>query len=716
MRCLSKPSTCSNRLYYCSGPGRPQREEGEEFNCEDEVIQLGLEHDSPSHVCPFCTEQDHRYLRPDNLKRHVRGHHVGVDENDPHLRKALFLPQAGPCGRRNEEKKSWEAQFNEALSSDDLDTIRHLVASNSSKLNNYGRDSVYLPIEASIACDNVSVSMLLIDHGALTHRIRLEKLGLDLLIANMASIRPHLTFHEDYKYVRKAFVIKTHFEKVGREQFDPLTRFRVAAIAGLSYAVAEYIGEGGVHIEGYEGYRALSIAARLRHIDVVRTLLDGGTPVNLKSRCSDAIYPPIYWAIERGDYEMAELLLSRGAQTERQYCPDGAKCTMAGHEDYNSLISTLPTALQLAVLKRDKSMADSLIIFGADVCAPPMAENSEFYPLLWGKTTLEIALKVEPHYDTHLIQVLLEAGADINTPKFDTSMGSKDDKKVRMRLMYAKSGSSSFVQAAAWKWNHYALYQSPRDADFNGVSPRGFTALHMLFMDRTHFLRNDWLSSFKNIWFLLTSRGAEINNPQSVPLISAVVTCLLHEGLRFLKETKREILDFLIRQGLVCDDPRALGMAIVRKDTWLLRKLMEIAVEDPHLEHAALVVAVKMRYRPAVEILLQRSESVAQQCTVEAFNAACSMTSQSLIRLLVSRGVSVQEAEVQDSCRPSIHETEGRILIWCPEYDIMHSGRVESEDSDLPALNQRIDWDLGRRTKEIDGHRHDKRQSRAGQQ
>ncbi|KAG6988649.1 hypothetical protein FocnCong_v001825 [Fusarium oxysporum f. sp. conglutinans] len=43
------------------------------------------------YYCPFCPVEKvkHKYPRRDNLKRHVRGHHVDKDKDDPQLRDAL---------------------------------------------------------------------------------------------------------------------------------------------------------------------------------------------------------------------------------------------------------------------------------------------------------------------------------------------------------------------------------------------------------------------------------------------------------------------------------------------------------------------------------------------------------------------------------------------------------------------------------------------------
>ncbi|KAL1999347.1 hypothetical protein VTN02DRAFT_4650 [Thermoascus thermophilus] len=89
------------RPHYCPVPGCPRGVGGKGFKRKNEMIRHGLVHDSPGYVCPFCTEQQHRYPRPDNLQRHVRVHHVDKSKDDPELRRVLAQrPEGGTGGRR----------------------------------------------------------------------------------------------------------------------------------------------------------------------------------------------------------------------------------------------------------------------------------------------------------------------------------------------------------------------------------------------------------------------------------------------------------------------------------------------------------------------------------------------------------------------------------------------------------------------------------------
>ncbi|KAH8700644.1 hypothetical protein BGW36DRAFT_291250 [Talaromyces proteolyticus] len=90
-----------DRPHYCPVPGCPRGVSGKGFKRKNEMIRHGLVHDSPGYVCPFCTDQQHKYPRPDNLQRHVKAHHLDKDKDDPELRMVLAQrPKGSGRGRR----------------------------------------------------------------------------------------------------------------------------------------------------------------------------------------------------------------------------------------------------------------------------------------------------------------------------------------------------------------------------------------------------------------------------------------------------------------------------------------------------------------------------------------------------------------------------------------------------------------------------------------
>lgn len=58
-----------DRPHYCPVSGCPRGPGGRGFKRKNEMIRHGLVHDSPGYTCPFCTDQEAKYPRPDNLMR-----------------------------------------------------------------------------------------------------------------------------------------------------------------------------------------------------------------------------------------------------------------------------------------------------------------------------------------------------------------------------------------------------------------------------------------------------------------------------------------------------------------------------------------------------------------------------------------------------------------------------------------------------------------------
>ncbi|KAF7503396.1 hypothetical protein GJ744_003918 [Endocarpon pusillum] len=92
-RSLSRPHLCP--LKSC-----PRSVSGRGFKRMDALVQHRLIHNSPGYICPFCTDQEHRYPRPDNLQRHVRVHHPDKARDDPRLRTVLSQKTTGNTRRK----------------------------------------------------------------------------------------------------------------------------------------------------------------------------------------------------------------------------------------------------------------------------------------------------------------------------------------------------------------------------------------------------------------------------------------------------------------------------------------------------------------------------------------------------------------------------------------------------------------------------------------
>ncbi|KAI9749996.1 MAG: hypothetical protein M1815_002078 [Lichina confinis] len=88
------------RPHFCPIKNCPRAKGGLGFKRKNEMNRHRLVHSSPGYICPFCADREHRYPRPDNLQRHVRGHHSEEDVNDDRLRQVLAQRPEGPGRRR----------------------------------------------------------------------------------------------------------------------------------------------------------------------------------------------------------------------------------------------------------------------------------------------------------------------------------------------------------------------------------------------------------------------------------------------------------------------------------------------------------------------------------------------------------------------------------------------------------------------------------------
>ncbi|KAK6409604.1 hypothetical protein LTR95_018296 [Oleoguttula sp. CCFEE 5521] len=78
-----------SRPHYCPVEGCVRAAGGKGFKRKNEMIRHRLVHESPGYVCPFCTDREHKYPRPDNLQRHVKVHHSEKQSDDQRLREVL---------------------------------------------------------------------------------------------------------------------------------------------------------------------------------------------------------------------------------------------------------------------------------------------------------------------------------------------------------------------------------------------------------------------------------------------------------------------------------------------------------------------------------------------------------------------------------------------------------------------------------------------------
>ncbi|KAG9230362.1 C2H2 type zinc finger domain-containing protein, partial [Amylocarpus encephaloides] len=83
----------SNHPHYCPVKGCPRSEGGKGFKRKNKMFRHSLGHGNPGCFCPLCPDREYKFDRPNDLKRHVRGHHVDKDKDVTQLIEVLSSGQ-----------------------------------------------------------------------------------------------------------------------------------------------------------------------------------------------------------------------------------------------------------------------------------------------------------------------------------------------------------------------------------------------------------------------------------------------------------------------------------------------------------------------------------------------------------------------------------------------------------------------------------------------
>ena len=239
----------------------------------------------------------------------------------------------------------------------------------------------------------------------------------EMLIASGAPIRPldaqnGSALHEACRLGHAAIaqaLIDYGFDPYGRCHWSGMALS--SAIMGREYHVAAALVAAGIDVnrppDGY--FNALAQACELAGIDTVRLLLDHGAAASLKRPGSKALPA----AARRGDVELMRLLLDHGADincsTDDFYgtplkgaidskMPEALEFVLSRGADVNLKGEAAEYPVDLAIFSGNLAAADRLLGMGAR----------------FGDMALEQSLS--HRRKEHLLKVLLDRGADPNTP------------------------------------------------------------------------------------------------------------------------------------------------------------------------------------------------------------------------------------------------------------------------------------------------------------
>ncbi|KAK7565917.1 hypothetical protein IWX49DRAFT_627218 [Phyllosticta citricarpa] len=550
----------------------------------------------------------------------------------------LQLPQKLPIMPQMEALAGAVAQ--ETLLLNELKLLTNLIMQSGSgiakiraaqDLNSETTTFSNLPIEFSI---------VIISHGAQIEAIKLQAIGVKSIPVDYST---NVTFDRD-QCVAQAKELLHHLSKNGLGRFSPLLRFSVSVVAGCADVVKSSLRSAAndLGVRGNKGHEALAIAARLRHTDVVKVLLDAGAPINQDFRCSTAICPPIFWTTKHGHVEIASLLLHHGALTERPFCPHGSRCTKSYHEYYDSFVSTPPTVLQLASAQGDYLMTKTLLLHDASVNSEPVSRTrtSGFtgqFSDLAGLSTFGIASKDRRKKGSSSVLIELLLNDESFASSVDLTVDSAHPEHIQFPLPSAKRESLDPLKAAAFEWGLLLLNVTLEEGpDINGVCPEGLPAFHMMFKNHSRLNKQDYFLEFRQVWTYITT-----NPDASSELVGTIVAMIYREHMKDFHE-KMELSEYLCENGSICDDPKALKRAITHRSSRLVQILTDIltgfASDDPHLEHPALEQAIQEYDKTTLEILLESMPTIRRVCAVTALASACRAKNQALAQLFSDHG------------------------------------------------------------------------------
>lgn len=181
----------------------------------------------------------------------------------------------------------------------------------------------------------------------------------------------------------------------------------IEAVEANNKEIVEFLLEKGADINIInvgKGENALHVAIRRGFTDMAKFLLEKGAKVNA------GFCPVLYYAAQKGNKEIIDLLLSKEAKVKNIYMASAignkklVEKLLAEGKQINKADMCGFSALHYAVINGQEKIAEYLIENGADIS---QREESG------GNTPLHLAVKYKQR---KIVEFLLSKGADINAP------------------------------------------------------------------------------------------------------------------------------------------------------------------------------------------------------------------------------------------------------------------------------------------------------------
>jgi ankyrin repeat protein len=388
-------------------------------------------------------------------------------------------------------------------------------------------------------------------------------------------------------------------------------------------------------IDSIEPPISLQESAAKGDLGQVKFLISQGADINVRE---DSLFKTaLHRAVMEGHKEIADFLLSQGAQTDARDSFLATPLYYAVKNGYKNIVGLLiahgsdintkdiygQTPLDIAISRGYKDIAEILIDKEANINS---ADNK-------GETPMYIAVK---NGQRDIAEILIDKGADINAKDEDgqtpLDIAVRDGRNDIIELLLANGAeaSSIFVAAAIGDLSKVKEFLE-EGVDINAKEgPRGQTALHLAASE-----------GHMQVVEFLVENGAHVNAGMNLNRTAAEMA---------MDNNHNDIVKLLISKGA---DVSPLHLAIAMKDETKARTLIELSVnvnQKTQYGTTPLHKAVKAGMKNIVQLLIKKGADVNAKdnwkCT--PLNFAIDGGKIDIVRLLIDAGADVNTKSGSD--------------------------------------------------------------------